>query len=167
MSETTTSGRMFGAELHRVADRVVLRRLASDLTEQMGPGWFALVLFSDGRWAARGESAKQPMPLDATVNLMRRAAAALNAQTADGGHWVVALRPEAREIAALWRDGDGDAHVVVEYDQRIHALHAWTDDQLASPGAAALNLYRLQVAKVDVSPEQMFRRALGEKPTAH
>jgi hypothetical protein len=166
MTEPTATGRLFGPQFHRVPDLTVTHRLAQHLTEQVGDRWFALVLFGDGRWVARGSEA-WIKPQQATLDLMQRAAVALNVQAAEDGHWVVALLPDAREVVALWRDGDGDVHVVVEYDHRVAALHAWTDDQLAGQGAAALNIYRAQAAKVDASPAQMIRRALGETPTAH
>lgn len=164
MTEPTATGRLFGPTFHRVPDLTVTRSLALQLTEQVGDRWFALVLFGDGRWVARG-SEEWIKPQDLTLDLMRRAAVALNLEAAEDGHWVVALVPDAAELVALWRDHDGDAHVVVEYDHKIVRLHAWTNEQLAGQGAAALNLYRLQAAKVDVAPGQMIRRALGEKPT--
>ncbi len=166
MTEPTSTGRIFGPRFHRVPDLTVTHRLAEHLTDQAGAEWFALVLFGDGRWVARG-SQDWIKPLPATLDLMQRAAVAINAQAADDGHWVIAMLPRAQEMVALWRDADGDVHVVVEYDHKIAQLHGWTGDQLAGQAAAALNLYRLQAAKVDAAPGQMIRRALGESPTQH
>lgn len=166
MTEPTEAGRIYGPKFHAVPDLTVTHRLLQHLGEQVGDHWFALVLFGDGRWVARG-SQDWIKPQPATLDLMQRAATALNVQAAEGGHWVVAILPQARELVAMWRDADGDVHVVVEYDHKIPQLHGWSNAELAGQAAAALNAYRLQAAKVDVAPGQMIRRALGETPTAH
>lgn len=167
MTETIeTSGRLFGPQFHHVPDEVVVKRLVPDLVMHIGPAWWALVLFSDGTWRSRGPREDDRPPKRETLILLQRIAVALNVEAAKGGHWVVALRPDG-EVQALWRDADGDAHVVLEFDQKVQKLHGWTGDHFASQGQASVNLYWQQHAKAEVAPGQMIRRALGETPTRH
>lgn len=166
METIETTGRLFGPKFHHVEDAVVIKRLAQDLMMHIGAAWWALVLFSDGRWVSRGARADARPPTTETMLLLQRIAVALNVEAAKGGHWVVALRPDG-EVQAVWRDGDGDAHVVLEFDQKAARLHGWTGDQFAGQGQAAVNMYREQEARAEVAPGQMIRRALGETPTRH
>lgn len=167
MSETKIEGRLHGPRFHRVPDGIVMRRLAAHLNEHMGSAWWGMVMFEDGRWVSRGASPSMEPPSAETMALLGRVAAVLNVQASEDGHWVVALLPADKEVWALWRDADGDPHVVLEFDDKAHRLHSWIDDQLAAQAQAALNAYRLQMAKVDVAQTQMIRRTLGEKPTRH
>lgn len=166
MTEIATTGRLFGPAFHRVPDEIVMKRLRQDLHVHLGGDWWALVLFTDGRWVSRGAKDGARPPKVETMILLQRIAVALNTQAAQDGHWVVALVPSG-EVHALWRDGDGDAHAVLEFDEKGPRLHGWTGDQFAGQAEASLNLYRAQHAKVEAAPGQMIRRTLGEAPTRH
>lgn len=152
--------------LHRVPDGIVTAALEAQLMQHIGAAWIACVITDTGHGVIR-PSAPGVGTLDKPMQaLLTGIAIALNKHEARDGHWVVVLNVAEHEIAAMWRDGDGDCHAVIEFGEPL-MVRSWTDTDFGAHAAAALDAVKAQHAKVEASKKQQIRMALGEKPTRH
>lgn len=158
-----------GLALHRVPDRIVTTSLADQMHRHVGPGWYAVVMFADGRGVAAGEKDDTAAPPEWAVDWMAKAAVALNKDLHEDGHWIVAWAP-AGEPNLLWRDGDGDLHVVTEIAckaDRPETLAEYDRARLLNLASESLAEATALLAKLALSKRQTIRNALGESPLRH
>lgn len=154
---------------HRVPDRIVKANLAHQLDRHVGGDWWAVVMFADRRGASFGRSADTLPPPRWAEEWMAKAAAALNHDLHEGGHWVLAWGKDACPVA-LWRDGDGDLHTAWEigFDEgrapTAETLETLDKAWLLDRGHQALRDTVANLALLQLRPGQQRRAALGEHP---
>jgi hypothetical protein len=151
--------------LHRVPDGVATAAVAAQLFQHIGPEWLACLITSGGHGVIRPSGSGLGIPDEAIQALLTGIAIALNHHAAEGGHWVVGLDLKEHEVFGMWRDADGDSHVVLGFGEPMK-IASWTDLDFAALADGALRTMREQHAKVDATPAQQVRLALGEKPAA-
>lgn len=154
------------AGLHRVPDGVATAALEHQLLVHIGTQWIACVILASGHGVIRPSGPAVGTPDKEVQALLTGIAIALNSREARDGHWIVVLNLDEHEIAGLWRDGDGDAHVVIEFGEPAKVL-GWSEIDFAAQAATALDTMAERHRQVDVLARQKVRAALGEKPVRH
>lgn len=147
-----------GMRLHGVPDRIVGTDLAGQLQRHVCPGWYAVVMFSDGRGVCMGVHDEIPSPPEAAVQWMVQAAVALNRELHHGGHWVVAWS-DAQEPVLLWRDGDGDIHVAVEVSVKADKIEGYEVQRAVAMAGQALAESYERVRWLENGPQQIVNLA--------
>lgn len=156
-----------GQRLHDVPNEIVIAGLREQLDKHVGPGWWAMVLYSDGRGLGRGKHGGVRSPAQPLYDRIRGFAIALNRELHCGGHWVLALN-KAQEIHCLWRDADGDLHGCMEVvgDGR-EKIENWKDADILPLGAKALAMISAKLEQLELRPDQQVKRAQGERGATH
>lgn len=148
--------------LHRCSDQAVMADFRPQLDAHVGPGWYAWAVFADGRGISLGATALTPEPPAPVWNRLRSVCEVLNGAINHDGHWIVALSADG-EPRLLWRDADGDVHTYVEIDARGYAILDWTEADFAMQADAAWEVTQEQIAKLELTPGQQIKKALGER----
>lgn len=144
--------------LHTVSDRIVSADLHGQLTRHVSPGWYAVVIFSDGRGVCLGMDRMTPAPADYVLSWMIRVAVALNRAANHGGHWVVAWS-DRQEAVLVWRDHDGDVHAAIEVDAKPSQVESYTPEHLTQLGEQAIAEYHMRNSWVDPSQREIVNLA--------
>lgn len=156
-----------GVRLHGVPDEIVMAGLREDLDSfcgepVVGVGWYACVLFADGRGFLGGPELWCAEPGEDKRDLMVRLARRLNREMAHGGHWVTAWHSEGH-LVVLWRDVDGDLQFTTEFDDAWERFrHQSDEDTLAVCQASYDEWYERVHHWVDVRPQETKKRAQGQ-----
>lgn len=150
--------------LHRVPDDMVVMRLRDQIVNDLGLGWYAVVMFGDGRGTMRGCDVTVPEPEEAISTFLFYLAVRLNRECHHDGHWVV-VWSKNRIIHLMFRDRDGDLQFSHSIDD------AWT--RVEAAGIAAI-VEQAEIAHATwsnllfggIAPreDQLYRAARGEKP---
>lgn len=152
--------------LHRVPEGIVTASVADQLDKHVGARWIACLITDTGHGVIRGHAPGAPHPDRLLQSLLTGIAIALNRHEARDGHWVTALNLDEHEVVAVWRDRDGDAHVVYEIGEPAK-IASWTEIDFAAQAAAALDELKKRHRDLDKDRLPSIKRALGEKPAAH
>ena len=126
-----------GVRVHGVPDQIVVADLKGQLRRHVSPGWYACILFSDGRGACMGESDDVADPPEHVISWLAARAVDLNRMLHQGGHWIVAWSA-AQEPVLIWRDGDGDIHTAVELGVKADAIDTHDTARVLDNAARAL-----------------------------
>ncbi len=146
--------------MHRVPDEAIGASLAFQLDSHVGTDWLAAVILADGRGVMRTSHSAVAWPGKDTLALVTGIAIAINQREAREGHWVVGFDAKERDLFALWRDNDGDAHAFWSIGEPATVLD-WTEINFAAQAAAALDETKRRQRDVGVTNRQMRRRALA------
>jgi hypothetical protein len=155
--------------LHRLSDEIVMAGLVfprnplsfafeADIPGGYGHGWYACVMFSDGRGTLRGESQITALPPEDIADRLYYLAVRLNRDEHRGGHWVTLWAKGC--INAFWRDRDGDLQFSIGFDDAWPRMRHLTVDEFASRCIAAHDEWREQMKQIDASNMPTFKRAL-------
>lgn len=154
--------RAFG-RFHRVENDVACAGLIGQLNRHVGKRWTGFLLYADGSGISMPSGPDVPAIGADLWNHLRGWAEALNAQMADGGHWVVAWDHAAGEARLLFRDDDGDLQVVVEIDERMPKILLWAPHDVLRQASAALAIQRTKINDLGAD-RPTVRLARGERP---
>jgi hypothetical protein len=154
------------AGLHRVPDGVAVASVAAQLFQHVGRDWLACLITTDGKGVIRPSRPGLGTPDEHLQALLVGTAIALNKHEARDGHWVVGFDLEEHGVFGMWRDSDGDSHVLIEFGEPAE-IADWTDLDFGAQACAALDTMAEQHRKVDATASQQVRLALGQKPTRH
>lgn len=152
--------------LHRVPDGIVQAAVADQLTKHIGRNWIACLITSLGHGVIRGSAAGVGTPDRNIQSLLTGIAIALNKHESREGHWVVAMNLDEHEVAAIWRDQDGDVHLAIDFGEPVK-IGAWTEIDFAAQASAALDELKKRHRDLDKAKLPEIRRALGEEPALH
>jgi hypothetical protein len=161
-----TGARLFhvGACVHGLDDDVVMARLRQDLDEECGPGWWAVLLFGDGRGIMRGQHSRVMAPDEERRERALQLAVALNRKLDVGGHWVTGWTAGGM-LKILFRDGDGDLQFTVDGAESWERMRHWPVDSHLVTCANAMAVWTETIRhKLELAPSQQIRAALGERP---
>ena len=152
--------------LHRVPDGIVQASVADQLTKHIARRWLACLITSTGHGVIRGHGPGAGTPDRLLQAQLVGIAIALNKHECREGHWVVALNLVEHEICAMWRDQDGDVHIVSEPGEPA-VIASWTELDFAAQAATALDELKKRHRDLDKAKLPQLRRALGEEPALH
>lgn len=156
-----------GQRLHTLPNEIAIAGLREQLDEHVGPGWWAMVFYADGRGMGRGQHPMVAGPAQPLWERMRGFGIVLNRELHLNGHWIVALNG-AREVTCLWRDGDGDLHAVWEViPDPGTKLEDWKDADILALAAQVLAETAKKIGLLELNADQQVKRAQGERPTTH
>ena len=151
-----------GRSLHRVPTEVVFAGLREDCAEFLGQGWYACVLLSDGSGVLRGNRERTKEPAQEVRDKMLAVAVMLNREQHNDGHWVIAWADG--RLHMLWRDMDGDLQFVFEIDEPWVRVKDWPDTEFSARAEAGFRQWQEHMRAAERKPDELIRRALGEKP---
>jgi hypothetical protein len=151
--------------LHSVPADVVTASLRRHVREEVGPDWYAVVVFDDGKATLRGENEDTPQPPEDILGLMLSCAIRLNKDLHMGGHWIVAFSAE-RNLHWFWRDEDGDLHASVRTDVPLPELRLYSVDDVVSQAHEALAMAQEHLRRVGIREEHTIKAALGQPSRA-
>lgn len=154
--------RVYG-RFHAVRDEIVCLALAEQFAYYAGPGWYGMILCSDGRGFERGEQDWGQRPDDEQRERMTGVLVAANREIANGGHWTVAWSMIEDALVVLYRDADGDVQFSWE-SPRWHEFKGWCVKDVLDQLATAHLTWQRVSREVEARPEQQVRLARGEKP---
>lgn len=156
-----------GLKLHSVTnDRTVFAGAAEDVATfaaENGGDWYACVMLSDGRGALRGPNLWGLAPSAKRVQLMLDVAVHLNRYLHHDGHWILAWKPHADELVAIWRDRDGDAQFPIDFSDRGDTLCDQPMTWFAEQADEAHRIWTERMRWVELGKGQTYRRAQGER----
>lgn len=165
MNTTLEVEQQFGRFSHLPADHVVGADLAPQLDQYVGGGWYVMIVTQGGQLMRWGKFDFGVMPDDPRLAAMKRTCLDLNGQAAYDGHWAVAFNRGEDEMVALWRDGDGDVHAIVDFTGRWWDPSVWPPAEVLRKAAEAVEYWRSETSNVlESRPSELYRKALGEKP---
>lgn len=148
---------------HGLRDEWLTARLVPWMfVESGGAPWWVCVLTSDGKFMERShDTVHEPeLPM---CGFARRVCTALNKHVSNGGAWITAWIDEKR-FYYLWKDRDGDIHVVIECDRPFFIIKEWETDLWCAHAQAAWEQWREFYSDVDVGAQNQIRLAQGERP---
>ena len=132
-----------GCRLHPVPAEEVTRKLIDDIETIADGGWYAVVMFSDGRGAMRGLTETARLPPQDALDRMVDLAVLLNRDNHHNGHWVIIWSNE--RINMIWRalvthgaDADRQDHVMfdVGLDEPWSRARLWSLEEMAERAEA-------------------------------
>lgn len=150
-----------GKVLHRVPSEIVHARLREDLDTYCEGPWYAVILYDDGRGSMRGVERNTSAPEEEVIDRMVEFATRLNVELHNGGHWIVAWG--ASRLSAIWRDGDGDMHVDICFDDPWPRIKEMSVADMCQQAHRAGEQYLEAMRMLDLKNAQMVKRALGEQ----
>lgn len=153
-----------GQKLHDVEDRAVSASLIGQITKEAPTGWWAVIPESNGRLHLRKLMRVLP-PSEEQQRFACDLAVDLNVGANCGGMWVVAWETGDMALHMIWRDADGDVHVVYTCEDVWPRIRATPYSDLVE--AAVLALKRAAVDFMDdleLKPDQMGLIAQGKPP---
>jgi hypothetical protein len=155
-----------GGRFHPVPPELVTIDLASQLTDEFGDDWYAIITFADGTMTRRGEADVGPVPDEERLEFLIRMAKRLNREMHHGGHWVTGWAYNPGCVFALWRDSDGDMQIPVYIDDVWPRVRDAGVDKFVQDCQHAYDSWREVMFQVlQLRPEETIKLAQGEMPS--
>lgn len=148
---------------HQVPNEIACAGLNGQLDRNVPGGWYAWLLYSDGRGLAMPRDAGTTVPRAEIWNHCRQIAEQLNHHAPLDGHWVVAWSSRDQEARLLFRDADGDLQVVVEIDARGMGILQRPVHDVVGQAVQAVQTQR-EIVKGLGADRPTVRLAQGERP---
>lgn len=155
-----------GRALHRLPNETVFAKLRQDIDLACeGQAWIAAVGVANGDVYFVPSRRDLPWPRQGQIDKMLDVIRIAHADASYGGHWVLVWSGE--ELHGIWRDSDGDAHVINTFPETWMRMQEVPATDVAETLFNCLQKAFGHARAAGIRPRETYRRALGERPTRH